>query len=183
MVRPCTGNPICWTCGSGSLDTIACSLVASAWPLTMFVCISITESSWPVCACSGKDIECWSDCKAPSQPLNQVSNSGRLLFSSSNGDLDDIWLFGKHFEGPSSNAPFNLCFHSFFTRISRWHKSYCISTSKRSQILGPPFVCKDLLFLLSEKLLIDLGLEKLAWEAEEWWLVVLLSVCSSTAAL
>ena len=56
-------------------------------------------------------------------------------------------------------SPLNLCFHSLFTRISRRHESYCISTSKRSQILGPPVVCKDLLFFLSEKLLIDLGLD------------------------
>ena len=66
MVRPFTGNPTGWTRGTGSLDTIACWLIPSAWPLATFVCIHITESSWPVCAYSGKDIDCWSGCTVPS---------------------------------------------------------------------------------------------------------------------
>ena len=136
MVRPFTGNPTGWTRGTGSLDTITCSLIPSAWPLATFVCIHITESSWPVCAYSGKDIDCWSGCTVPSP----ATKPGFGLRQASFVFLRWRWfrrylhgsIFGKHLERPSSKTPLNLCFHSFFTRISRRHESYCTSTSKRS---------------------------------------------------
>ena len=96
----------------------------------------------------------------PLQPLNQVQTPAGLLRFPKVTAISTISssIFGKHLEGPSSNSPFNLRFHSFFTRISRRHESHCISTSEGSQILGPPVVCMNVLVLLSEKLLIDLGL-------------------------
>ena len=96
------------------------------------------------------------------QPRKQVWTPAGLLFFLQVTAISTISgsIFGSHFEGLSSNTPFNLCFHCFLTRKSRRHESHCISTSKCSQIRSPPIVSKGLSFFLGEKLLIDLGLDK-----------------------
>ena len=92
------------------------------------------------------------------QPFNQVSHSDRPPFFLLRRRRFRRYLaLSSVTPRRTDRVPKHLS--TFASRISRRHESHCISSSKRSLILGPPVVAKDLPFLLSEKRLIDLRLD------------------------
>ena len=159
-IIPRTGNPLGWASGSGCRDAIARPLVVSTRPLGTVVRLHGTESLWPVCACSGKDVDCWSDCSTPSS----ATKAGLEFLQASFVFLR--WRRFRRYLAPSSVAtskdrvPTHLSTFAFTASLLGFPGGTCCNVSPlltAPRSLAPLVVSKDLSFFLGEKFPIDLG--------------------------